>query len=32
MSACVIFTLPALGIFLLGQRFFLNQMTAGALK
>ena len=32
MSACVIFTLPALGIFLLGQRFFMNQMTAGALK
>lgn len=32
MSACVIFTLPALGIFLLGQRFFMSQMTAGALK
>jgi multiple sugar transport system permease protein len=32
MSACVVFTLPALAIFLLGQRFFMNQMTAGALK
>lgn len=32
MAACVMFTLPAVVIFLLGQRFFIGGISAGALK
>lgn len=32
MAACVMFTLPALIIFLAGQRYFIGGATAGALK
>jgi len=32
MAACVMFTLPALIIFLIGQRFFIGGLSAGALK
>ncbi|MBO9577214.1 MAG: carbohydrate ABC transporter permease [Microbacteriaceae bacterium] len=32
MAACVLFTLPALVIFLIGQRFFIGGISAGALK
>ncbi len=32
MAACVLFTIPALLIFLLGQRYFIGGATAGALK
>ena len=32
MAACVMFTLPALLIFLVGQRFFIGGLSAGALK
>lgn len=32
MAACVMFTLPALVIFLVGQRFFIGGISAGALK
>ncbi|MDQ0643837.1 carbohydrate ABC transporter permease [Microbacterium murale] len=32
MAACVLFTLPAVVIFLIGQKFFIGGATAGALK
>jgi multiple sugar transport system permease protein len=32
MAACVLFTLPALLVFLVGQRFFIGGISAGALK
>jgi multiple sugar transport system permease protein len=32
MAACVMFTLPAVAIFLLGQKFFIGGASAGALK
>ncbi|MBN9344661.1 MAG: carbohydrate ABC transporter permease [Devosia sp.] len=32
MAACVMFTLPAVAIFLVGQRFFIGGVSAGALK
>lgn len=32
MAACVLFTLPALIVFLIGQRFFIGGITAGAIK
>ncbi len=32
MAACVLFTLPALLLFLLGQRFFIGGISTGALK
>lgn len=32
MAACVLFTLPALALFLVGQRFFIGGISAGALK
>jgi multiple sugar transport system permease protein len=32
MAACVLFTLPALFIFLIGQKFFIGGVSAGALK
>lgn len=32
MAACVMFTAPALVLFLLGQRFFIGGISAGALK
>jgi multiple sugar transport system permease protein len=32
MAACVLFTLPALILFLIGQRFFIGGISAGALK
>ncbi|WP_348787335.1 carbohydrate ABC transporter permease [Leifsonia sp. NPDC080035] len=32
MAACVLFTLPALLIFLIGQKFFIGGVSAGALK
>lgn len=32
MAACVLFTLPALFVFLIGQRFFIGGISAGALK
>ncbi|WP_426185967.1 carbohydrate ABC transporter permease [Microbacterium sp. TWP3-1-2b2] len=32
MAACVLFTLPAVAIFLIGQKFFIGGATAGALK
>ncbi|MFJ2551517.1 carbohydrate ABC transporter permease [Microbacterium sp. NPDC087591] len=32
MAACVMFTLPAVAIFLIGQRFFIGGASAGALK
>jgi multiple sugar transport system permease protein len=32
MAACVLFTLPALFVFLVGQRFFIGGISAGALK
>lgn len=32
MAACVIFTLPALVLFLVGQRFFIGGISTGALK
>lgn len=32
MAACVMFTLPAVAIFLLGQKFFIGGVSAGALK
>lgn len=32
MAACVMFTLPAVVIFLIGQRFFIGGASAGALK
>lgn len=32
MAACVMFTLPAVAIFLFGQRFFIGGVSAGALK
>lgn len=32
MAACVMFTVPALVIFLIGQRYFIGGATAGALK
>jgi len=32
MAACVLFTLPALIVFLVGQRFFIGGVTAGAIK
>ncbi|MBX3195342.1 MAG: carbohydrate ABC transporter permease [Schumannella sp.] len=32
MAACVLFTLPALFLFLLGQRFFIGGISTGALK
>lgn len=32
MAACVLFTLPALVLFLIGQRFFIGGVSAGALK
>ena len=32
MAACVLFTLPALVLFLIGQRFFIGGISTGALK
>lgn len=32
MAACVLFTLPALAIFILAQRYFISGVAAGALK
>lgn len=32
MAACVLFTLPAIAIFLIGQKFFIGGAAAGALK
>ncbi len=32
MAACVLFTLPAVVIFVIGQRFFIGGISAGALK
>jgi len=32
MAACVLFTLPAVVIFILGQRYFIGGVAAGALK
>ena len=32
MAACVLFTLPALVLFLIGQRFFIGGVSAGAIK
>ncbi|PRA81472.1 carbohydrate ABC transporter permease [Microbacterium sp. MYb66] len=32
MAACVMFTLPAVAIFLIGQKFFIGGASAGALK
>ncbi|KKC38033.1 sugar ABC transporter permease [Devosia epidermidihirudinis] len=32
MAACVLFTLPAIVIFILGQRYFIGGVAAGALK
>ncbi|GAB3126520.1 carbohydrate ABC transporter permease [Glaciibacter psychrotolerans] len=32
MAACVLFTVPALFVFLIGQRFFIGGISAGALK